>query len=845
MKILYKLAVSQLKKNKSQTFITLIGIVLSITLITSIMIFFNSFYVTLVNQAIAQSGKWHYAYDEIEVSKKAQLDALPYVKETYPLVYLQDGKAKGMETPDYYVHFQGTDEVGFRNLPIIISDGSIPSNENEILIDDTLVNLYPNVFAVGKTVMIQLGKYNYASNSFSPTKSKSFRISGTYDDGPNGQRVYNVYTFTNLRKLDPNTKISLFVIETKISSSMINRARYLQIISSDGSIISPSFNDYYLGLNGVSLDGNNIVGMLIIYAIVLLVIVVAGSIALIYNGFSITATDMQRQIGLLGSIGATKSQKRIVILIQSILLSMIGITFGLILGLIVMHSLIAFLNHQIPEVVGGTKGIQFATNVWVYIAIIFVSFLTVVLSALIPAHNVAKSSPIESIRQNLQINVPKNVKKLPRFLKPLGLEAQLSYQQMKRFTKRYRAPRFSIILSIVLFLSVVGYSLLAAKANTSYINLNNYDLSISNNESTGYDLIFYHKIAQLKSVNTYTIQKRGIVGLKNVKFTESFTKLFPYLNLNQRQIDIIMLDAESMKNYLKEINFSESDIKTNGLSGILINSGSVYLYDQKLFVKTEFLEIKKGDEITLSVEQLEENSPNATIPSITEVKLKIIGITDRYPIGPNTSRDGIPTLIMENTTEAWHTLFSNLESNSTMFVTCVDPILCGNEIQAIYDKIPAGSLSIYNQKAMNSQQERSLQTLYLFFYAFIGIVALISIANILNSISVSILSRRRELAMLKSVGMTNRSISKMLSYESLFYTTSAIMVSFPIAFGIQYLIHFIINRNRYVEIGFDFPYLPTVFVIITVFAIVRLAMIFAIKKLAREEIIDQLKDETV
>jgi hypothetical protein len=53
------------------------------------------------------------------------------------------------------------------------------------------------------------------------------------------------------------------------------------------------------------------------------------------------------------------------------------------------------------------------------------------------------------------------------------------------------------------------------------------------------------------------------------------------------------------------------------------------------------------------------------------------------------------------------------------------------------------------------------------------------------------------------------------------------------------------NRNRFVEFGFDFPYLATVFAILTVFAIVRLSMIFALRQLEREGIIDQLKDETV
>ena len=80
-------------------------------------------------------------------------------------------------------------------------------------------------------------------------------------------------------------------------------------------------------------------------------------------------------------------------------------------------------------------------------------------------------------------------------------------------------------------------------------------------------------------------------------------------------------------------------------------------------------------------------------------------------------------------------------------------------------------------------------------YGFIVLITLISIANIFNTISTSISLRKREFAMLKSVGMTPKGFNKMINYESIFYGIKSLLYGLPISIGATYLIYKALKTN--------------------------------------------------
>jgi len=130
-----------------------------------------------------------------------------------------------------------------------------------------------------------------------------------------------------------------------------------------------------------------------------------------------------------------------------------------------------------------------------------------------------------------------------------------------------------------------------------------------------------------------------------------------------------------------------------------------------------------------------------------------------------------------------------------------------------------------------------------FTYAFLILITAICIANIINTISTSIALRKREFAMLKSVGITPKSFNRMLNYESIFYGLKALLYGLPISITIMYLIYRVLMDNF--EFAFTLPIINIGIVVISVFLIVGIAMLYSSHKIRRENIIDALRQEII
>src|SRR5512142_2611428 len=89
-------------------------------------------------------------------------------------------------------------------------------------------------------------------------------------------------------------------------------------------------------------------------------------------------------------------------------------------------------------------------------------------------------------------------------------------------------------------------------------------------------------------------------------------------------------------------------------------------------------------------------------------------------------------------------------------------------------------------------KSQNLQTLMtnLFFYGFLALITLIGVTNIINTLDSNIKLRRREIAMLKSVGLTPGGFLRMLRYESLFYGLTALLYGLPLGIAVSVIIYY-------------------------------------------------------
>ena len=151
--------------------------------------------------------------------------------------------------------------------------------------------------------------------------------------------------------------------------------------------------------------------------------------------------------------------------------------------------------------------------------------------------------------------------------------------------------------------------------------------------------------------------------------------------------------------------------------------------------------------------------------------------------------------------------------------------------------------TLYNVYEMLEQNRNIIFIVNVFTYTFVIMISLIAVANVFNTISTNIKLRRRELAMLRSVGMSDRDFKKMMNFECVFYGMRALLFGLPIA-GIIFLADLQrVNHRRGGHSILCSRGAVSAISVFSVFFVVFITMLYAISKIKRENIIDALRDD--
>jgi len=175
-----------------------------------------------------------------------------------------------------------------------------------------------------------------------------------------------------------------------------------------------------------------------------------------------------------------------------------------------------------------------------------------------------------------------------------------------------------------------------------------------------------------------------------------------------------------------------------------------------------------------------------------------------------------------------------LSKNPSQSAAQMEAMIQGAGITSEYD--------LYNVKKIMEESHNIIFVVDVFSYVFVFMISLIAIANVFNTISTNIRLRRRELAMLRSVGMSDRDFKKMMNFECAFYGMRTLLFGLPIAGTLSWLIYkgLIIGGA---DIGFAFPWGSMGISVFGVFLVVFITMLYAVSKIKRENIIDGLRDD--
>lgn len=492
MNIFNKYTLKTLAKNKTRTLVTIIGIILSAAMICAVTSLVTSLQSFLLKQSIAREGDWHGVVLNIsseELSKLKGNDKLLNYATLQNIGYSILEEGENSEKP--YLAVLGIDSSFKEMMPIHLIKGRMPETTSEIILPKHLQTNGGVKYQLGDVLDLSLGERisndtkvyqdtsyqygKYGSEEFVPTNKRTYTVVGFYE-----RPSFESYTapgYSALTLTDETASDSYLAY-----IKMNNPKEVFQFISDNFSAYTANYNYDILRFIGAS-NETSFNAVLYSLSSILIGIIMVASISLIYNAFSISISERIKQFGLLASIGATKRQLMKSVMFEASFLSIIGIPLGILSGLTGIGITLHFTKNLFVDFLVGTttdSGLTLDLKITPFSILIaaIIAYVTILISAYIPARKAVKISNIEAIRQNHDIQMKSRGVKTSRLTyKLFGFEGMIASKNFKRNKRKYRATVFSLFVSVVLFITASSYCAYLKQSSNAIVSPPSYDIA--------------------------------------------------------------------------------------------------------------------------------------------------------------------------------------------------------------------------------------------------------------------------------------------------------------------------------------------------------------------------------
>jgi len=888
MNIFSRYTLNTLKKNKTRTLVTLVGILLSVAMLTAVTSFIASLQNFLLEDTIAREGNWHGQLFGIEDTGLAELRSQNGVELVSALQELGYAMLEEYDDPSRpYLYVSGYEENFFDSMPIRLVNGQMPVNAGEVLLPTSLANRGGVFYPLGTELTLTLGERRYEGETldqnnpcifvgdrlaeqFTAWETRTFTVVGTYEAS-----IYEAYrapAYVLLTPADPEQPLrwNPFV--------RMENPKEIYTLAENYPANGCTYHSDLLRFQGSS-NENSLNNVLRNLALILMSIIMLASISLIYNAFSISVSERTRQFGLMSSIGATKRQLRRSVYFEALLLSSIGIPLGILSGLLGIGITLNFLGGTVGTLFSGQLGQEVECTLvlsWPAIGIAAaVGLITVLISAWIPAHRASRQSAVEALRQAADIRIPAHqVRTSPLVYRLFSFEGMLASKNFRRNRRRYRATVISLFLSVVLFISTSAFCAYLESSAGQILDQTSYDLSYycdSEEESRK----IYSLLKEVDGVQESSWQTELSVSVPMTEElqSEEYRNYKSHVEESSATASasalLLILDEESYQRCLEQNGISAPGTSADGLPAALWTDYLKYYNpaEEKYYtmrgLKSGIQELTTTQSITIEgyyLDRMEETPDGEAFYYYVNVgtgKEKALTAKEAllYTSLPLGQRIDTLPMIAESL-YGGAILLIYPESALPALTEALQPqaaagyIMCfrAKDHQAVYDDmyrlLSLNGCSTYQLYDLSESMETNravLFTLNVFSYGFIILISLIATANVFNTIATNIQLRRREFAMLKSVGMTRKGFRRLMNFECLLYGLKSLLYGLPVAFGLCWLIYFAILEG--ISMDFFLPWNSVAVAVASVFLVIFATMLYAMGKIQKENTIDALKDE--
>ena len=726
--VIHKIASAKLKYGKLQKRLSIFAIALAAMLMSAVLLLISS--VAAVNRSGGNSvtGSYHalisgVRQEEFERLQAEQESVLTGLTVSMGSIKTGNGRLN--------LSYSNADALTLNGLTV--SDGRMPETEHEILIEKDYLDYLELDAGIGDSISIAMPG-TQDETVFSICGYLETAASGT------GRSLYagivSEQYFLAQGGWDAFSPSAMIRVNTAASKAEIEKL-VVEMLDHAGIRKIPSFNEAYINLSKPSL-------FLIGTAAAGLAVIIAACILVVCCIFYIATVNSIKEYGQLRTIGMTGRQIKRMVFREGFTLSATAIPIGLAAGTL-------FSCLLIPQ------GFRPASLLWVWPMVIVLIYLTVRLSLRKPARLAASVSPIDASRYMGQQSGKKRQARLPEKITPVMLA--------KKHISTNRKTNVLTVLSLVLTgVLLMGLSSVLSSINARDMSLSGFPrgqfiINISD------ERLRNDPLEQVQASAPFTASLKN--SLRMVSGLEAMTE-YHYLpaafapEAVESEISIVGFNRDDI-DLIRACRNSPADLEYNALvEQNLLIVGCPDSLERDYGIRAE-----AGQRLTLTIFDGSDSYQRS---------FTVGAVLDQRKIGGNGDKIDMLMLPVD--------VMNDLVSCDTMYQLALR-VSDDREAQAEaeIDQIlkEAAGLSVTSLSAAIAQNENFIQGMKLVLTVVVAFIGCFAMMNLVNTILTSVITRRKEFALMCCVGMSQKQLSSMVRCESLI--TSGIGLFFSVLIG--------------------------------------------------------------
>ena len=579
-------------------------------------------------------------------------------------------------------------------------------------------------------------------------------------------------------------------------------------------------------------------------------------IIIIHNSFAVTMNARIHQFGIFSSIGATPKQIRTCLFQEAAVLCAGPIITGNLLGIAGSAGLINLSNTMLGSDVPGRHEASFGYHPLVLMLTLFVTVITIWISAWLPARKLSRLMPLEAIKNIGELQLKR--KKSSRLLSLLfGIEGELAGNALNAQKKSLRTASLSLIFSFLAFaLMQCFFTLSQISTRETYFERYQdvWDIMAAVKDTDVGDFAETTAVQALDGIKTAIVYqkasaKRIIAEEEMSEDMQSFGGFSGASANDVSQVDggwlvnapIVIMDDRSFAAYCEQIGIAPQ------LDGavILNQIRDVTNPDFRHPVFMPYIKTPGDGENAVSVlRQSGSEEMTAEVP--------VLAYTQEVPVlREEYAKLDYYELVHFIPVSLWKEIKGEIGGAAEDSYICVrgkDGVTL-KELNTIQDEIMRlvdGKYAIEQENRIQEYEtnNRQIHGMMAVFGVFCILLAIIGIGNVFSNTLGFVRQRRREFARYMSVGLTPAELKKMFCTEAFVIAGRPILISFPIVIvAVGFML-----QTSYMEGGLfwkEAPYIPILLFMLAILASVALAYYLAWRSVRKISLAEVLRDDTM